>query len=282
MSPVQGNGILTGVGRGLINTRGFRTIGGGGGGGGWNPIDDTSFTVSLWLDASDSSTITGTDITNWADKSTNGADMTSSSGNPDLNSGAVNSLDAINFDGTEDFSVSAVTHTSDATVFIVADVARDSTYHQFFNTGSSSDLYMRTRNADQFQYRTSTGTWTRTMSNAWANGIKLITWGTYDIGQSSIQRGYMFEDGSLNADGLRGDSGWNIASGDFGSVGSSSSFMKGDICEIIVVTGYTGDIVDGAGTAQTDREAIEGYLAHKWGFEANLPTGHPYKSSPPS
>lgn len=281
MSPVQGNGILTGVGRGLINTRGFRTIGGGGGGGGWNPIDNTSFTVLAWWDASDSSTITGTDITNWADKSTTGADMTSSSGNPDLNAGAINSLDAINFDGTEDFTTSAVSQAGDATIFIVCDVAQDSTYHQFFDGGSSSDLYMRTRNTNQFQYRTASGTWTRTFVENWNAGVKMFSYGTYDVGQSALFKGYIFENGTLDAELLRGTSGWDIAAGTFGSA-SASSYMKGNICEIVMVGGYTGDIVDGAGTPQSDREAIEGYLAHKWGIESKLPTGHPYKSSPPS
>jgi HD-like signal output (HDOD) protein len=31
-----------------------------------------------------------------------------------------------------------------------------------------------------------------------------------------------------------------------------------------------------------DIEKIEGYLMHKWGLEANLPSGHPYKSAAPT
>jgi hypothetical protein len=30
-----------------------------------------------------------------------------------------------------------------------------------------------------------------------------------------------------------------------------------------------------------DRQSIEGYLAWKYGFQSNLPAGHPYRSSPP-
>lgn len=30
-----------------------------------------------------------------------------------------------------------------------------------------------------------------------------------------------------------------------------------------------------------DRQKLEGYLAHKWGLTANLPSDHPYKSTPP-
>jgi hypothetical protein len=32
----------------------------------------------------------------------------------------------------------------------------------------------------------------------------------------------------------------------------------------------------------SNREKIEGYLAWKWGLQANLPNDHPYKSSPPA
>jgi len=33
--------------------------------------------------------------------------------------------------------------------------------------------------------------------------------------------------------------------------------------------------------SEDDRQKIEGYLAHKWGLEANLPDDHPYKESAP-
>ena len=37
-----------------------------------------------------------------------------------------------------------------------------------------------------------------------------------------------------------------------------------------------------ATTNTTEREEIEGYLAHKWGLEADLPNSHTYKNSAPS
>jgi len=33
--------------------------------------------------------------------------------------------------------------------------------------------------------------------------------------------------------------------------------------------------------SENDRQKVEGYLAHKWGLEANLPSDHPYKSTAP-
>jgi hypothetical protein len=47
----------------------------------------------------------------------------------------------------------------------------------------------------------------------------------------------------------------------------------GSTCEIIAFDSTL---------AALDREKLEGYLAHKWGFAGSLPTDHPYKSAPPS
>ena len=51
-----------------------------------------------------------------------------------------------------------------------------------------------------------------------------------------------------------------------------SENMTGNIFEIIQ---YNSDLV------QTARQQVEGYLAWKWGLQANLPANHPYKSSTP-
>ena len=52
------------------------------------------------------------------------------------------------------------------------------------------------------------------------------------------------------------------------------------------IPSWTGGIAEIIWTDKSlpdfEREKLEGYLAHKWGLEANLPSGHPYKSSPPT
>jgi hypothetical protein len=46
--------------------------------------------------------------------------------------------------------------------------------------------------------------------------------------------------------------------------------------------GEFGEVVILANKPTTlDRQKLEGYLAHKWGIQASLPGGHPYKSAPP-
>lgn len=52
---------------------------------------------------------------------------------------------------------------------------------------------------------------------------------------------------------------------------SPDGFFTGDIAEVIWFSGPLSD---------TERQQIEGYLAWKWGLVANLPSTHPYKSTP--
>lgn len=48
-----------------------------------------------------------------------------------------------------------------------------------------------------------------------------------------------------------------------------------------VFDGYIAEVVLMNGIDTTNRDKVEGYLAHKWGITSVLDAGHPYKSSPP-
>jgi hypothetical protein len=54
---------------------------------------------------------------------------------------------------------------------------------------------------------------------------------------------------------------------------AGADFGNKNICEIIGCS---------ANPSTDDRQRIEGYLAHKWGLTANLPSDHPYKSTAPT
>lgn len=47
----------------------------------------------------------------------------------------------------------------------------------------------------------------------------------------------------------------------------------GVLCEVILYTRALN---------ATERQLVEGYLAHKWGIQSSLPGGHPYQASPPA
>lgn len=57
-----------------------------------------------------------------------------------------------------------------------------------------------------------------------------------------------------------------------GSQGNGNSKLSGGIAELVICD---------AVLSSTDREKVEGYLAHKWGIESNLPSTHPYRYSAP-
>ena len=77
--------------------------------GGWSPDPAWSPTslpgFSLWLDAADSSTITGNPVTAWADKSGNNISLTSTTG-PASGTRNLNGKNVLDFDGTKTIGVS--------------------------------------------------------------------------------------------------------------------------------------------------------------------------------
>lgn len=84
--------------------------------------------------------------------------------------------------------------------------------------------------------------------------------------------------GSGTLDGVSGGS-LTLTSGNTASA-ATAVFLGG-----LLGTGYDVDIAESvyvnAAVSTADRERLEGYLAHKWGLTANLPSSHPYKSSAP-
>lgn len=56
------------------------------------------------------------------------------------------------------------------------------------------------------------------------------------------------------------------------TIGATENIIDAQFSEFI--------IVDNA-LATSNRQRLEGYLAHKWGLTANLPSDHPFKFSPP-
>jgi hypothetical protein len=57
-----------------------------------------------------------------------------------------------------------------------------------------------------------------------------------------------------------------------GAMGNNVAPLTGDYCELIIAPTLL---------STADRQNVEGYLAHKWGLTANLPSDHPYKNIPP-
>ncbi len=76
-----------------------------------------------------------------------------------------------------------------------------------------------------------------------------------------------------NVGGTTGTGTQNLIGLSLGSRYTASEFFIGKIAEVIVISGEDNN---------ESRQLAEGYLAHKWGLEGSLPTGHPYKDFPPT
>jgi len=128
-----------------------------------------------------------------------------------------------------------------------------------------------------------------TLRNNTTNGYHLQANDTAERGttKSYSANTWAIFDGSIGGGLLRARlNGGTESATAFGNIGRTTGFFtlarqwngtapvaNVRIAEVVIFSSYI---------AQSLRENVEGYLAHKWGLTANLPAGHPYKNSPPT
>jgi hypothetical protein len=238
----------------------------------WTPAN---ITTALWLDAADASTVTTVNeaVSQWNDKSGNNRNV--SQGNaisrPVYNSAGFNGKGALSFDGSNDLlqsgaSITTGTYTGEFNVYWVA-------------TRSGNGGTILTERAGP---RLATCQWLQTglISSNGTESSSNHSIGVADIDslQSSgglvfhrhlaSQRDILFLNGTQRA--VLSGTATNITGGTQNfRIGTN---WNGQICEIIVIL---------FNPSTSDRQQVEGYLAHKWGLTANLPDGHPYKTAAP-
>lgn len=111
-------------------------------GGAFSPTDISG--LVLWLDASDTDTITesGGAVSQWDDKSGNNNDVTESTNKPTTGSRTVGPLNAIDFDGSNDelsrADACGITGNPDLTAVIVFDIDANSNAHNMLQVGEGS------------------------------------------------------------------------------------------------------------------------------------------------
>jgi hypothetical protein len=228
----------------------------------------------LWLDAADSSTITGSSpVTAWRDKSVNG-DTLIATGSPTITT--VNGLNSLSFNGTSYFSLNPYTKlfgTSYVAWFAVANVtnAASAVYGSIIGTSYTANYYSQNlmyinSGSLMVYYRVRFGDGAVNTTVALNAGNVLLgtatdfTAGTYQVFQNGTP-------GTLQTNGLTGTVDTSAVSLQVAYDGyPGESYVEGTISEILLFT-----------TALTtpQRQQIEGYLAQKWGLTASLPAGHP-------
>ena len=255
----------------------------------WTPAN---ITTALWLDAADASTITtvSSAVSQWNDKSGNGrnASQGTSESRPIVATASQNSLNGISFDGVNDYlgfssALLAATHS----LFILFKPTIEAATGVVFGQWSSGQTGRYIWNANQdINGQAASGSLnifnasaTQGAGTGGADGLTI----TVSITNTATLVSSISTTGSEQWKLLKNGTQWDSATitsvytGVNSSLGSAyasstTNTYDGVIYEVIHLTTY----------ASTDtRQRIEGYLAHKWGLTANLPSDHPYKTTAP-
>jgi len=240
----------------------------------WTPAD---IDTALWLDANDAATITQSSnlVSQWNDKSGNARHATASStGRPTYGASSMNSRPGLTFNGSANFmaanAVATISSGDDLpfSVFAVIDPSGNGIAAGF---GSSLD--------GEIRFHSFSVEGDRLTTRRRGAGTDLLDLaGTTTLGPACIgellftgTNATLFLNGTQEATGNLNVSTLFVV--DRFTIGalvrsSVSNFFNGVISEVIIT----------ANSASTNtRQRIEGYLAHKWGLTANLPSDHPYK-----
>ncbi len=251
----------------------------------WTPANLVSG-LQFWVDATDISTVTlsGTNVTAWADKSGNARNLTGFNNPQYSRSGFPGSLPGVTFDAATSTYLENTSFGLGTTVLnTFAAVQRNSgsanQYQRFVALASSN----------------TTPDWTNPgyipllQNVATTNYLTYLNGGTTAPATSGIladeshiaeswwdsSKVYMYVDGNSHASGTVSYPSFTqnvIALGINAGDHADTTKLSGAIGEVVIVSGYVSTI---------DRQLIEGYMAWRWGLQAKLPAGHPYLNAPP-
>jgi hypothetical protein len=239
----------------------------------WLP---SAISPTAWYQASAISGSDGDSVPSWVDSSGNGfnAAQAVSSRQPTLQTRELNSQSVVRFDGTNDIvsdSDIAALDVGTGDIFMAAVFkSTDDSGAQFFFEKGTTQFALMTTAAGVLQVRMggttniptqSAGNWSRTeyvivtasrvsaTCTGFVNGTAMTKTSTTNTG--SISNSDVF---------------------DLGASAVGGNPLTGDLAEVIV---------GGATLSSADRLRLEGYLAHKYGLQANLPNDHTYRFKAP-
>ncbi|MGI9554876.1 MAG: hypothetical protein ACR2M6_02775 [Vampirovibrionia bacterium] len=240
----------------------------------WTPTQLTN--VVVWLKADAGITLSGSDVTGWADQSGNSNDASASSSYPQLVTSATNGLDVVSFDGAgSQISISDAAsidlNSSSGTIFIVQysdTTPSTSTSNRAVSKGLSYGLGIGSdaTNTDQV-FATINGGSQDSDPDAITNSVYQILGVVYDSSTSGDATRYGFWVDGTNKGIPVLSMGADNSTDMFIGSNNSTGYFDGNIAEILV---FNEELTI------SQRQLIEGYLAHKWATWPRLPTDHPY------
>jgi len=229
--------------------------------------------LRLWMDSSDNSTLTlsGSTVTAWSDKSGNSNSATTISGSPSIATQYSNQY--LNFNSSRVSGPVSVTGTTLSIFSVCIIPANGSNNPRIVSLGVTSTVdYADTRYA---VLHVPSGTRDIRLQRNNVLAYKANTLSTPIIASSIM-------DGTNCTSYVNGTSGTPVAS--TGNFGITTYAIGVDVLSGggAFFTGYIGEVlVYNSALTTSERQLIEGYLAWKWGINAQLPTSHPYYSINP-
>ena len=262
----------------------------------WTPSNLTS-TKALWLKADTGVTITGSnEVSGWADQSgnSNNASAASAVTRPtqlaSTDVASLNNRSVIDFDGTQmldiahsaslnmnssGISIFVVINSSDlgsignGTIFQKADTLGVQTY-AFKTVQASTPLQTNTLEFSGTSQVSSTANCFE-LSNYQI--ISLVSNRSAATPTSPVTRYGFWVNGTTQSSVAIGPDS-DVSSGvlRIGATSASTQFLKAKIAEMLIISGEV---------TISDRQLIEGYLAHRHALQANLSSSHPYRYESP-
>lgn len=254
---------------------------------GWTPV---SISTLLWFDAGASASLSlnGSNVTQWNDKryaSTKNLTQSTASSRPTYAPNALNSRPMITFDGINDWmqtSANAVTAagggTSQMSAFCVVQFNQlnqpngDIDYVFNLGDGTSGQNFGLARSFTGNSYFADTGN-TALTGPALTGQVPLLISQVYRTTASPRHLLWINGNGLSATDSSQTINTSSVGTFNVGRYGpGTTGYASMSIAELIVRNDTTSD---------SDRQRIEGYLAHKWGLTSGLPASHPYRILPP-
>lgn len=245
----------------------------------WTPAD---ITTALWLDAADASTITTVSgaVSQWNDKSGNNRHVgqLGSSSRPTVSSASLNGLSTLVFNGSQFLETSTNFPITGNPAFSIYCVYLKNTASQgsFVGWGSTGVALAAAGFLDSGSLAC--------FAYAGANNYNTTT----PSSGSWLFFGYTKSPGAINTTSQAYRNGSDVSTG---AHSSSTPSIASAPLRIGLWADFTGNRLNGSmaelviaasNTSNAGRQLMEGYLAHKWGLTASLPSDHPYKSAAPT
>lgn len=257
-------------------------VGGGGGGGLWTPAQ---IATALWLDADDASTftLTGSDIDQWNDKSGNARHATPPGTKPTRNASLLNSMGGVVFaSGTDPLLTTSFANPTGAAGITAVMVIRRTGQPVNFSiplckgavNAQWSWIWANTafNNISYWRHTTAGGQTATGPNNSIADATDYVWSGDMaDAGITQYRNGTALS-GAVGAGTRNFGASSALTIGSSPDVSYTANRFQGNIHEIVLL--HTA--------SATNRQLLEGYMAWRWGLQANLPGGHPYVSAAPT